>query len=55
MFSPIFMSQGNNIVSDTKAVIETHVAENSIRITAIIIRKTTTESITQQKKCSSYM
>ena len=51
MFSPIISSQGNNIVSATKAIIETHVAENAIRIIEIIIRMTTTESITQRKQC----
>ena len=42
MFSPIISSHGNNIVSETKTIIETHVAENDIRIIEIIIRKTTT-------------
>ena len=46
---PVIRDQGNNIVSATKAMIETHVAENAIRIILIIIRKTTTDSITQQK------
>ena len=34
IFSPIIRSQGNNIVSATtsKAITETHVAENAIRI-----------------------
>ena len=31
-FSPITRSQGNDIVSSTKAIIETHVAANDIRI-----------------------
>ena len=52
MFSPIIRSQVNNIVSATKVIIETHVAENAIRTIEIKIRNTTTESITQ-KKCQS--
>ena len=55
MFSPIIMGQGDNIVSDTKAKIETHVGDNAIIIIDIIIRKTTTESITQRKQCQRYM
>ena len=50
MFSPIISIQGNNTVSATKAVIETHVAENYIIIIKIIIIKTTTEPIVQQKQ-----
>ena len=50
MFSPIIRSHVNNIVSATKAIIETHLAEKSIRIIEIIIRNTTTESITHQKQ-----
>ena len=45
------MSQGNNIVSATKAIIETHVSENTIRIIPIMIRQITTDSITQWKQC----
>ena len=30
--SPLIRSQGNNLVLDTKAIIETHVAESTIRI-----------------------
>ena len=53
MFSPIIRSQGNNIVSYTKAILETHVSENSIIIVEIIIIKTAIESITQCKQCKS--
>ena len=42
MFSPIIRIQGNTTVSSTKAIIETHVVENDIRIIEIIMRKTTT-------------
>ena len=49
--SPIIRGQVNNIVSDTKEIIETHKAENPIRIIKIIIKKTTTESTTQRKQC----
>ena len=38
---PITRSQEDNIVSVTKAMVETHVAENDIRIILIIIIKTT--------------
>ena len=51
MFSPIIRSQGNNIVPATKAIIDTRVAENTIRNIEIIIIETTTESITQRKLC----
>ena len=49
--SPIIRGQVNNIVSDTKEIIETHKAENPIRIIQIIIKKTTKESTTQRKQC----
>ena len=49
MFFPIKMSQVNNLVLATRVIIETHVVENAIRIIPVIIRKTTTESITQGK------
>ena len=42
MFPPTIRSQGNNIVSAPKAIIETRVSENTIIIIEIIIRKTTT-------------
>ena len=47
--SNIIRSQENNIVSATKALIVTHVAENPIKIIQIIVRKTTTASIPQRK------
>ena len=47
MFSPIIRSQRNNIVSATKAIKETHLAENAIIIIELIIIKTTAESIAQ--------
>ena len=37
--SPIIRSPENNIVPATKSIIETHVAENAIRIIEIIIKK----------------
>ena len=49
--SPIIRIQGNNIVSVTKALIETYVAENDIRVIETIIKKTATESTTQRKQC----
>ena len=51
MFSSIIRSQVNNMILPTKAIIETYVAENAIRIIEIIIINTTTESITQHKQC----
>ena len=51
MFSRIKRSQENNIVSATKEIIKTHVAENDIRFIDILIRTATTESITQRKQC----
>ena len=51
MISPIIRSQGNNIVSATNIIVETHVLEKTVRIIKIIIRKTTTESTTQRKQC----
>ena len=50
MFSPIIRSHVNAIVSATKAITETHLAEKYIRIIGIIIRNTTAESITHQKQ-----
>ena len=50
MFSPIFRSQVNYVVSDTNSIIERHIAKNDIIVIKIIIRKTTIESITQRKQ-----
>ena len=55
VFYPMIRSQGNNLVSATKSITETHVVENDIKIIQIRIIKTTTEFITQRKKCQSYM
>ena len=49
--SPTIRSQVNDIVSATKSIIETHVAEKAIRIIEIIIKKTTTEFTTQRRQC----
>ena len=51
MFSTIIRIQEDNIVSDTKVIIETHVADNAIRIIEIIIKNTTKESTKQRKQC----
>ena len=45
------MSQGDNMVLATNAIIETQVAEKYIRIIVIIIQKTTIDSTTQRKQC----
>ena len=39
MFSSIIRSQEDNIVSDTKEITETNLAENTIRLILIIIYK----------------
>ena len=54
MFSPITRSQGGNIISATKATIETHVAETAIRIIpGRHLRILQPDSITQWKQCQS--
>ena len=53
MCYPMIRGQGNSIDSSTKEMIETHAAENAIIIITIIIRKATTESITQWKNVKS--
>ena len=50
--SPIISIQGNNTVSATKAIIETQVAEKSIRtILREKLKILQQDSITQWKKC----
>ena len=51
MFSPVIRSHGNNIVSATKEILETHILENAIKIIDIIIKNTATESIKKRKQC----
>ena len=53
MCYPMIRGQGNSIDSSTKEMIETHAAENAIIVITIIIRKATTESITQWKNVKS--
>ena len=47
MFYSVIRIQGDNTVSATKAIIETHVVENVIRFNPIMIRNDTTDSITE--------
>ena len=52
MFYPIIRIQGENIISATKAMIETHVAETAIRIIpGRHLKILQPDSITQWKQC----
>ena len=51
MFPSIISIQGNNIISVTKAMTETHVTYNAIRIILVVIRKIPSDSITQRNQC----